>query len=325
MMRSHPNCPRALAPSARNSRARSYRDSCGRKPPLRKFSPVKASHDVTTFQAARPAERWSERGELTRNLERLVEGGVDGPRQTDALGDRRQGCQHGERVGTAHDVEVVDPTVLFAQPQALGEEEEVELRSFGRLRQFDERGEFDMAPSGGVTPHSGVVDARESALPGAPAWVRRDVRASSYRQRNGWSGEEPEAGTQRGLLIGRADAASGRAQFSHHFMGDGVEVVRNGARTEPVSLDAGGLPLGEQVDEVRRRAGEDQGVGAQRPAVEIDRARSFRCQRLGLVRRRGTRGDRPRHAGVVSVRSTAPSMLRTVPTSARASCTRLSG
>ena len=42
---------------ARNVRARSYRASWGRKPPRRKFSPVNASQDVTTFQAARPPER----------------------------------------------------------------------------------------------------------------------------------------------------------------------------------------------------------------------------------------------------------------------------
>ena len=43
----------------RNVRARSYRASCGRKPPRRKFSPVNASQEVTTFHAARPPDRWS--------------------------------------------------------------------------------------------------------------------------------------------------------------------------------------------------------------------------------------------------------------------------
>ena len=42
---------------SRNAFARSYRCSCGRNPPRRKFSPVNASHEVTTFHAARPAER----------------------------------------------------------------------------------------------------------------------------------------------------------------------------------------------------------------------------------------------------------------------------
>ena len=43
----------------RNVLARSYRSSWGRNPPRRKFSPVNASHEVTTFQAARPPDRWS--------------------------------------------------------------------------------------------------------------------------------------------------------------------------------------------------------------------------------------------------------------------------
>ena len=43
----------------RNVLARSYLACCGRKPPRLKFSPVNASQDVTTFQAARPPDRWS--------------------------------------------------------------------------------------------------------------------------------------------------------------------------------------------------------------------------------------------------------------------------
>ncbi len=44
---------------ARNSLARAYLRDSGRKPPRRKFSPVKASQEVTTFHAARPSVRWS--------------------------------------------------------------------------------------------------------------------------------------------------------------------------------------------------------------------------------------------------------------------------
>lgn len=43
----------------RNSFARVYRSASARKPPRRKFSPVKASKLVTTFHAARPPLRWS--------------------------------------------------------------------------------------------------------------------------------------------------------------------------------------------------------------------------------------------------------------------------
>ena len=77
------------------------------------------------------------------------------------LRDSRQGGQHGERIGPADDVEVVDPTMLFAQPQALGQEEEVELCSFRRLGKFDERRELNVATRGGVTPYGGVVDTGE--------------------------------------------------------------------------------------------------------------------------------------------------------------------
>lgn len=44
---------------SRNSAARVYRSARSRKPPRRKFSPVKASEEVTTFQAARPPLTWS--------------------------------------------------------------------------------------------------------------------------------------------------------------------------------------------------------------------------------------------------------------------------
>ena len=61
------------------------------------------------------------------------------------VGDRGQRGEHGEGVRPADDVEVVDLTALLAQPQALGEEEEVELRPLGGLREVDERAELDVA------------------------------------------------------------------------------------------------------------------------------------------------------------------------------------
>ena len=79
-----------------------------------------------------------ERGQLTRHLEGLVEGRVDGARQTNVLRDRRQRSQNRERIGPTDDVEIVYLTALLAQPQALGEKEEVEFRPFGRLGQLDE-------------------------------------------------------------------------------------------------------------------------------------------------------------------------------------------
>ena len=63
-----------------------------------------------------PVGKMVERGQLTRHLEGLVEGGVDRARKADVLCDRRKGGEHGERIGPADNVEVVDPTVLLAQP-----------------------------------------------------------------------------------------------------------------------------------------------------------------------------------------------------------------
>ena len=65
------------------------------------------------------------------------------------------------RVGSADGVEVVDLAALLAQPQALGEEEEVELAALGRLREVDERVELDLAARPRVVPHGGVVHAGE--------------------------------------------------------------------------------------------------------------------------------------------------------------------
>ena len=75
--------------------------------------------------------------------------------------DRGQRGQHGERVGPADHVQVVDLTPLFAQSQSFGEEQEVEPGSLGDLREADEGIEFDMAARTRVAPHRGVVDAGE--------------------------------------------------------------------------------------------------------------------------------------------------------------------
>jgi hypothetical protein len=76
-------------------------------------------------------------------------------------GDAGQRRQHGERVGAADGVEVVNLAPLLAEAQALGEEEEVELAALGRLCQVDERLELDLALRLRITPHRGVVHAGE--------------------------------------------------------------------------------------------------------------------------------------------------------------------
>ena len=98
-------------------------------------------------------------GELSCHFEGFVEGGVDGAGQAETVGDGGQCGEHGERVGPADDVEVVDAPAVFAQPQALGEEEEVEQAPLGGLGEMDERVELDLAARFGVRPDRGVVDA----------------------------------------------------------------------------------------------------------------------------------------------------------------------
>ncbi|CPU65353.1 Uncharacterised protein [Mycobacteroides abscessus] len=99
--------------------------------------------------------------ELLRELPRLVERRVDRAREAEPLRDGRERGEDGQRVGAADDVEVVDAALVLAQAQALGEEEEVELRVLGAAREVLERREVDLAARAGVAPHGGVVDARE--------------------------------------------------------------------------------------------------------------------------------------------------------------------
>ena len=102
-----------------------------------------------------------ERGELAGELEGLVERGVQRGREPDAVGDGRQRGEHRERVGAADDVEVEDAAAVLAQPQALGEEEEVELAPLGGLGEVHERREVGLAARVGIAPHGRVVHAGE--------------------------------------------------------------------------------------------------------------------------------------------------------------------
>ena len=100
-----------------------------------------------------------ERRELPGHLVGLVERRVDGAGQPEPVGDGRKRGQHREGVRSADHVEVVDLAALLAQPQALGQEHEVELAAFGGLGEVDERTELDVAAGRGIAPHGGVVDA----------------------------------------------------------------------------------------------------------------------------------------------------------------------
>jgi hypothetical protein len=77
------------------------------------------------------------------------------------VGNRRQRGQDGKGVGASHHVEVVDLAVLLAQPQAFGQEQEVELGPLRGAGQVRERAELDVAAGPRVAPDRGVVHARE--------------------------------------------------------------------------------------------------------------------------------------------------------------------
>ena len=81
--------------------------------------------------------------------------------EADALGHRGERGEDRERLGAPHDVEVVHVARVLAQAQALGEEEEVELRALGGLGQVHEGREVDVAAGRRVAPHRRVVHARE--------------------------------------------------------------------------------------------------------------------------------------------------------------------
>src|SRR6478672_11080618 len=66
-----------------------------------------------------------------------------------------------ERVGAADHVQVVDAAAVLPQPQALGQEEEVEQATLRGARQTDERVELDLAARLRIGPHRGVVDPGE--------------------------------------------------------------------------------------------------------------------------------------------------------------------
>src|ERR1700761_9266291 len=98
-------------------------------------------------------------GELPCYLERFVERGVDRPRQTETVGDGRQRRQDRESVRPADDIEVMDAAAMLTQPQALGQEEEVEQAALRRAGHVHERVELDLAARLRRRPHRGVVDA----------------------------------------------------------------------------------------------------------------------------------------------------------------------
>ncbi|EUA26833.1 xenobiotic compound monooxygenase, DszA family, A subunit domain protein [Mycobacterium intracellulare] len=108
-----------------------------------------------------PVGQVVQRRELPCHLEGFVEGGVDGAGQAESVGHRGERGQHGERVGTADDVEIVDFAAVLAQPQPLGKEEEVEQPPLGGLGKVHKRFERDLAARARIRPHRRVVHPGE--------------------------------------------------------------------------------------------------------------------------------------------------------------------
>jgi len=102
-----------------------------------------------------------ERGEGAGEVVGLVEGRVEGAGQSDVCGDGGEGGEDRGGLGASDDVLVEDLSLVFAQAQALGEEEEVEEAAFGGAGEVLEVCELDVGAGVGVGPHGGVVDARE--------------------------------------------------------------------------------------------------------------------------------------------------------------------
>src|SRR5690606_27149967 len=102
-----------------------------------------------------------DRREPAGDVEGFVERRAQGSGQPDALGDGGERGEHSRGVRTTDDVEVEDLSLVFAQAQAFGEEEEVEESGLGGLCEVSEGVEFDVAARGRIGPYGRVVHARE--------------------------------------------------------------------------------------------------------------------------------------------------------------------
>src|SRR5690606_6285622 len=144
--------------------------------------------------------------------------------EPDPLRDRGERGEHGERLGAADHVQVVDAALVLAEAQPFREEEEVELAALRGAGQVDEGGEVDLAARPGVGPDRRVVHAGEvrgqvhllaRPLPrrAGPAPAVRPARRGGYgapalrRPLVGWFGGWPS----RGPLPGTVRPAAGGA------------------------------------------------------------------------------------------------------------------
>ena len=237
-----------------------------------------------------PARQVVERGQLAGQLVGLVVRGVERAGQPEVGRHPGQRGEDRQRVGPADDVEVVDLAPLLAQPQPLGEEEEVELAPLGGLGEVDERVELDLALGRRVAPHARVVHAGEVGAEDDLLARRRCVHASRAPGVAADGAGQAEPLAQRARLVGRAEGAA-PLQRRHDVVDDGVEVVAGHRRPQPEAVEPEVAPGQQLVGQLVGRADE----------------RSRR--RSGARTRRGRRA-RPRRAAAsawVSARNTTRS------------------
>ena len=123
-----------------NSAARTYRSAAVQVAAAAEVLPGERVRRGDHVPRGAAAGQMVERGELPGDLVRLVVRRLDRACQPQVPGHRGDRGEHGHRVRPADHVQVVDLAALLAQPQPLGEEEEVEQARLGGPRQVRERG-----------------------------------------------------------------------------------------------------------------------------------------------------------------------------------------
>ncbi len=123
------------------------------------------------------------------------------------LGDAGEGGEDRQGVRTAHHVEVVDQLPVLAQPQALGQEEEVELGVLRRAGEVDEGLHRHLAAGAGIGPDGVVVHAGEVGGEDDLLGLRGHGRSRSV-----WSGS---GAIWSGLMRRRTGSTGGRGRGEH--------------------------------------------------------------------------------------------------------------
>jgi len=118
----------------------------GQKIPAAEILPGKGVPRRHHIPSRPPPGEMIQAGKLPRYFVRLVEGGVDGAGEAQAIGNSGQRSQDDEGVRAANHVQVIDLPTLLAKTQSFGEEEEVEAGSLRRAGHVGEGAELDLTP-----------------------------------------------------------------------------------------------------------------------------------------------------------------------------------